>query len=271
MARFCRDNPHEIVNRSIHSVANMAGVSVSSVSRLASTLGYRDWKDMRLSVARDMVRIDDGAGYSNPVFSEANADDSDMSVVKKVFNSNVASLWETLLGLDEDEFLRASALVNNTPRLVFFGCGGSGYAAHDEALRFSHLDMAAEAYSDSYQMMIQASRMQKDQVAVGICNSGRTHMTVSALEVARKSGARTIGVSAFRGTPLEKASDILLATAPVHSENLTASLTPRLSVLFIMDSLYCLAAQHGRISGSLDAIHQTLESKLRIHRRGGPK
>lgn len=267
VARFCRDNPNEVVNKSIHEVAKMAGVSVSSVSRLASALGYRDWKDMRLSVARDMVRYDHMARRENPIFSEIAAGDTDMAVVRKVFNAHVASLWETLEGLDQKVFMKAMKAIVKTPRLVFFGSGGSGYVAHDEALRFSHLDLAAEAYSDGYQMMLQASRMKKGQVAVGICNSGRTHATVSALEVARANGARTIGVSGFRGTPLEGVSDMFLATAPVHSEFITASLTPRLSVLFIMDALYCLAAQHGRMSESLDTINGVLESKLRIPRK----
>ncbi len=267
MAKICVDAPHEIVDQSIHSIARMAGVSASTVSRMATKLGYSDWKDMRLSVARDMVRMDTMVSRANPVFSTVGAGESDMSVVQKLLNTNIASLCQTYEWLDGDELLRASRLINESERLVFFGCGGSGYVAHDEALRFSHLKLSAEAYSEPYQMLIQSSRMRKGQVAVGICNSGRTRLTVAAIKAARANGAAAIGISNFRGTPLERVCDVLFTTAPVHSEFLSASLTPRLAVLFIMDSLYCLAAHHGRISESLDAINQALEENLRESRK----
>lgn len=264
---FCRDNPDKIVGRSIHSVAELIGVSASSISRISIKLGYQGWKDMQLSVARDLVRLDHAEKDTNPVFSGVDADDSDMATVKKMLDSNIASLRETHAGLDPIVFLKASKIVNKASRLVFFGCGGSGCVAHDEALRFSHLKAAAEAYNDGFQMIIQASRMTKNQVAIGFCNSGRTRLTVSALETARRNGAYTIGVSSFLGTPLEKACDLLLTTAHVHSEYLSASLTPRLSVLFIMDALYCLAAKHGRMHAALNSINRNLEATLRLPRR----
>lgn len=256
------------MDQSIHSVAKAAGVSVSTVSRMATKLGYSDWKAMRLGIARDMVRMDHLERQVNPVFSGISADDSDLSIVRKILNSSIASLCQTFEWLEEERFLHAVELVNNATRLVFFGSGGSGYVAHDEALRFSHMKMTAEAYSDPYQMLIQASQLKKGQVAFGICNSGRTRITVAALEAARKAGAHTIGISNHRGTPLEAVCDVLLSTAPIHSEFLSASLTPRISVLFIMDALYCLAAHHGNISDSLQDINLLLESNIRIAQKG---
>ncbi|MDR1533935.1 MAG: hypothetical protein LBU64_02395 [Planctomycetota bacterium] len=46
VAEFIRRRPGEVVDNSIKAAA-LAGVSIASASRLAATLGYRDWKEMR--------------------------------------------------------------------------------------------------------------------------------------------------------------------------------------------------------------------------------
>lgn len=52
----------------------------------------------------------------------------------------------------------------------------------------------------------------KKDVVIGIASSGRTPFTVSAVEYARRRGARTIALTCNRDSPLERAADFAIVT-----------------------------------------------------------
>ncbi len=265
VAAYCLAHPDEVIDNSIHDVARAAGVSVASVSRLASTLGYRDWKDMRLSLAKDAGSAAAASGAAdNPVYPEIRKEDSDEDVVDKVFNGNILSLRNTVQRIDRSKIIDIAKKVRKTGLAVFFGSGGSGYLAMDEALRFSHLKVTAHACTEDYQMMLQAAKMRKGQIAFGFSNSGRSRATVSALAEARKCGAMTVGIASFPNTPLEKASEYFFQTSFPFGGGMTAALTARLALSSIMDAVYVLAAQHGGMSERFKYMDDLLEVQLRV-------
>ncbi len=263
VAEYCLKNPEAIVNRPINDVADMAGVSVASVSRLAVSLGYRDWKELRLGLAKEAADTFDSA-----VFPDITQDDSDEMVARKVIEGNILSLKETYEQINKRDLLRVVGALLKTERVVFFGSGGSGCTARDESLRFSHLEMASEAYSEEFESMLQAARMRKGQVAFGFSNSGRSRMTVGVIEEARRNKALTVGIANYRNTPLEEVSDIFFCTSFPKRGGYTASLTARIAVMGIMDAIYVLVAHHGRMLPNVKDVDRALES-VRLPARVG--
>lgn len=272
VAEHCLGHPDSVLSSSINEVARRSGVSVASVSRLAVTLGYRDWKELRLALARDSSPTD-----ADVVFPDILQGDSDVMVARKVFEGNVLSLRETFEQTDTRDLLRVVSALMKTDRVVFFGSGGSGCIARDESLRFSHLDLAAEAYSEEFQMMLMAARMTRGQVAFGFSNSGRSRATVGVIREARKNRALTVGIANHRNTPLEEASDIFFCTSFPKRGGFTASLTARIAVMGIMDAIYVLLAHHGRMAPNVKEVDRALESvrlsqgNRKPPRRGGRK
>lgn len=258
IARYCLDDPNGIINNSIHGVAKETGVSVASVSRLASTLGYRDWKEMRLTLAKD------SGGRDNPVYPDIARNDPDELVVEKVFNGNSLSIQNTLRQIDKAKVIAIARRIGKTDGVMFFGSGGSGYLAKDEALRFSHLKASVHACTEDYAMMLQAAKMKKGQIAFGFSHSGRSRATVEVLTEAQKCGALTVGIANFPGTPLEKVSDYFFQTFFPLGGGITAALTARASLLTIMDAIYVLAAQHGGMSDKVGYMDEVLENSLRV-------
>lgn len=262
VATYCLRDPDGVINSSISEVANRSGVSVASVSRLAVTLGYRDWKELRLNLAKGA-----GAKVASPIFPDILPGDSDELVARKVFEDNISSLRDTFEQTNQADIQRVVAALLKTERVVFFGSGGSGCIAKDESLRFSHLEIAAEAYDEEFQMMLQAARMKKGQVAFGFSNSGRSRATVGVIREARKHKVLTVGIASYRNTPLEEASDIFFCTSFPWRGGVTASLTARIAVMGIMDAIYVLVANKGRIADNVKEVNQALES-VRLAPRG---
>ncbi len=255
IADFCVRNPEAILELPINEIASQAGVSVASVSRLAVSLGYKDWKDFRLRFATSKA----GEG-DDPIFPDIVPGDSDEMVARKVFEGNILSLKETVDQIDLGKLLQVVDALMKAERVVFFGSGGSGCIAKDESLRFSHLEIAAEAYTEEFESMLRAARMKKGQVAFGFSNSGRSRSTVGVLEEARRNRALTVGIANYHTTPLEDASDIFFCTSFPRRGGYTASLTARIAVASIMDAIYVLVAHRGRMASNVKDVDRALES-----------
>lgn len=267
VGRYCLDHPEVFINGSIHDIADKTGVSVASVSRLASTLGYGSWKEMRLALAQDVAAFQGGGTMENPIYPEIAQNDSDDAVIDKVFTGNSLSIQNTLRQIEKTKIKEVARKIQKASSLIFFGAGGSGFIARDEALRFSHLKVMAHSSTDDYQMLLEAVKMKKGQVAFGLSNSGRTRSTVAALTEARNCGATTVGIANFANTPLEKTSDYFFQTYFPLSGGITAALTARGALQTIMDAIYVLSAQYGSISERVEYMDQVLEAQFRLQNK----
>jgi DNA-binding MurR/RpiR family transcriptional regulator len=264
VAKFCLANPEIFINRSIHDIASATDVSVASVSRLANTLGYGSWKEMRLALAKEVAAFQGGTAMENPIYPEIGQSDEDDVVIDKVFNGNSLSIQNTLRQVEKAKIKEVAGKIHKASLVTFFGSGGSGYIARDEALRFSHLKVTAHASTEDYQMMLEAAKLKRGHVAFGFSNSGRTRSTVTVLAEARKCGATTVAISNFANTPLEKNADYFFQTYFPAGGGITAALTARAALQTIMDAIYVLAAQYGSISDRVNYMNEILEAQLRL-------
>jgi DNA-binding MurR/RpiR family transcriptional regulator len=129
-------------------------------------------------------------------------------------------------------------------KVDFYGSGSSTVAIINAQMRMYRLGILCFTYSDSHAQAVSASLLQKNDVAVGISNSGRSSGIVKALELAKQSGASTICITNYDNTPITRYSDIKLFTSTKDSEELCESLHSRIAELALVDALYvCLASK----------------------------
>ena len=257
LAEFVLTHSDQVPLLSVRDLARSAGVSVATASRFARQIGYRGFKDFKVCLGKDVLSA------VETVSEAVSSRDSDEDVAEKVFGGNIRSLEETLNILDRGDLVRAAKAVAKADRAVFFGIGASGYVAQDAALRLSHLDIQAEAYGDSYQMVNQALRLRTSHVAFGISHSGRSAITVEAMELARSSGAMTIGLSNYLKSPLHRASDLFFCTSFPESRVKVAALSSRIAQMCLIDALYLLVARHRAVSARTERVNAYTETLLR--------
>ena len=109
-----------------------------------------------------------------------------------MFAGNARSLEDTLQIVNHRELIGSGNALAKAPRLLFFGIGSSGYLAQDAALRFSQLCIPAEAYFDAYQVLVHGTYLKKGEAAIGISHSGRSAITVKALDLAHRGGVKLV-------------------------------------------------------------------------------
>jgi RpiR family transcriptional regulator, carbohydrate utilization regulator len=222
---------------SVHELAEAVGISVASISRFARTVGCPSYKALKTQLRKEVTPS------VRSIYQAIGPEDTDDEIIDKVFAGNVQSIEETLKILNRRDLIRAAKMLAESPRVVFFGIGSSGNIAEDAALRFSHLGIQADAYLDSYQILNRAPQMKKGEVVVGISTSGRSAITVEALQLASRNGSRTIGISNCLKSPLHKASDIFFCTSFPESRITAAALSPLAAQVCLVDAIYLLVAR----------------------------
>ena len=257
VAGYILANGETIPFQSVYDVAKASGVSIASVSRLAQKVGCSNFKEFKIQIAQEV-----SAGVSS-IYQGITAKDRDEEIVQKVFGGNTRSLEDTLKILNIPELIRAAEVICRCRGLLFFGLGSSGYIAHDSAFRFAHLGIEANAYTDSLQSVIRATRTGKGDVVFGISHSGRSLTTLRCLELAKQRGAVTIGLSNYLTSPLSEVSQIFFCTSFPENKVRAAALSSRVGQICLIDSLYLLVARHLKPLADTELIDELAEKYFR--------
>jgi len=261
VADYILANAEAAPRSSVQEFARAGRVSVASVSRFVRKMGYENFKDFKLELARET------GATARYLFEKITRNDTDEAVARKVFLGTILSIEDTLKIMPLADLVAAARAICGCKRLMLFGIGGSGYMARDEAMRFSYLDFQAEGFVDASQILLQAMRVRTGDVVVGISHSGRSSITVEGLKIARERGGVTIGISNYPHSPLRDACKFFFCTSFPETRVNVAALSSRAAQLCVLDALYLLTARHARGIWDVERVNALTERMLRIKAR----
>jgi RpiR family transcriptional regulator, carbohydrate utilization regulator len=238
IASYILGNIHKAPHKAIHDLAKEMNVSVSSVSRFAKTIGFDNLKDLKIGLATETIP------YMQEIYNTIDESDGVENIIKKVFLGNARSIEDTLKALNYNKLIDFSKECTKAERIVFFGIGSSGNIAREASLRFTHLNIQSEAYSESMHMILQAARLKKDQIACGITHSGMSIDTVQAMKHAADNGAVTIGITNYPKSPLRKICKYFFCTSFFVGKMKAVTVIPLIPQLCLLDAIYLLVAYY---------------------------
>jgi DNA-binding MurR/RpiR family transcriptional regulator len=222
---------------SLKDVASDAGVSEAMVVKIAKKLGFSGYRDFRQNVSE----------YNRLPVVEMHEDlspeDTASQIIQKVFRASIQASEETLAISDVDAFERAANFIRSARHLDFYGVGGSAQIARDAAHKFLRIGVRASVYDDAHMMVMSASLLKPEDVAIGFSHTGATFVTLDALQLARKNGARTIAITNYIGSPIAELADVVLCSTARSSPLLGENAAARIAQLNILDSIFVLVAQ----------------------------
>ena len=253
VADYILANPETVIHASVTEVAEAAGVSEASVVRLCQHIGYRGFQDLKVSLARDTV---ESAKF---IHEDVKQGDAVATVARKVIESDISALTETLKVLDMADMQRATDLILKAQRVEFYGIGSAGPVAVDAYYRFLRIGINAVVCIDSHMQAVSATLTGPNVVVVTISHSGSTRETVDATRLAKQCGAHTICITNYAKSPITAYADVVLYTAAAETMFRTEAMTSRIAELSIVDALYVCVAL-ARFEDSLANIEKTAEA-----------
>ncbi len=245
---------------SLKDVAEGSGVSEAMVVKVAKKLGFGGFRDFRQGLV-DYYRSDTAALHSE--ISEA---DTAGEIVQKVFRTAMQALEETFAILDLEAFDRAADYLHRARQRDFYGLGGSAQIARDVSHKFLRIGIRSQVFDDAHMMMMSASLLGPDDVAVAFSHSGNTAAVLDAVELARRNGARTIAVTNYPESPVARIVDVVLCSTAQNSPLLGENATARIAQLNLLDALFVATAQRDRKAADLNLSRtmRSVQSKRRM-------
>lgn len=228
IAGYVLAHAEAVAGMSVQQLARELGVAESSIVRFSKSVGCTGFAAFKLMLVKY------APSATRTIFEELTPGDDAATVTKKVFSRNIDTLERALGLLDFDRIGQAVDWMDAAERILFFGLGASASIAEDFYIRLMRIGMNAQAVTDAHLSQIAAGMLDSRAVAVGITHTGRTLEVVHALETAREQGARTIAITGFPKTPVERTADLCLEL--YSPEQLFIS--PRVAQVSLIDSLY---------------------------------
>lgn len=254
VARFILAHADEIVGLSVEALAERASVSTATVMRLCRALGYSGFKEFKIALAYERGSV---AGAVLEV--ELRPGDDPRQIMRKVVQSEIRALEETLELVDEAALEAATRALAGAGRIDIYGMGSSTPVVVDAYYRFLRIGLMVSTPPDSHMQSVSAAMLEPEDVALIVSHTGRTQEVLTAARKAKAAGATVIALTSFLRSPLLQLADIGLVTAVQETSSRVEAMASRTAHLAVVDSLY-VALTMERQERSKESLARTQEA-----------
>jgi len=256
VAKCVLGDPGAVVTASITELAEKAGTSEPTVIRFCRKLGLGGYMELRLNLARDLPS-------TQYIFENVGDADTLAEIAGKILNAHREALSNTLNKLDLDDLEAAVSALQAARRIEFYGVGGSAIVARDAHHKFFRLGMPCVVYDDPHMQIMSAALLSAEDVVVAVSHSRSTKDTLESARIARKAGAKVIGILGNENAPMQKVCDITLSVFSHEPALRLAPMTSRLVQLAVVDVLFVAVAMQNfdAIKDRLDKVKRALVEK----------
>lgn len=209
VADYILSHPDEATHMVINEIAQEAGVSVPSVTRLARKLGYSGFMDFRVSLASGSSAVK--REISLPISSA----DSIEVIIQKLMGGHISAIESTLKVLDTEKLSHLCDRIFACKRVVWFSVGSCVQLAINVSDGLCHMGVDSVVIGNRSLAIMQdyAERMGKDDLVFCLTRSGKTHQTLSCLKTAKANGAETVLITNLVNSPGEQYADHFICTS----------------------------------------------------------
>lgn len=247
VARFFETNPAEAVRLPIKTIALQIGVSEATIIRCCRSTGYEGLRDLKFALAAET------ATPLQAIHEDILPADSILTIARKVLQSDIQAIADTLAVLDESELERAVQALLEASRIECYGVGSSRPVAVDAYYRFLRIGLPATVATDTHMQAVSAAQLPPGALAFAVSHTGRTRETLNTLHLAKKAGAVCVLLTSYSNTPLGSHADIQLVTAARETAFRTEAVASRIAHLSVVDALYVACAMR-RFDASIEAL-----------------
>lgn len=246
--------PSKISSYSSQTFAAKCDVSQSSIVKFCQKLGYKGYPALKLALSAELARGEKNEQVHRNIFS----DDSMGAVAKKLFQSKVAALSDTIRLNNSDTFDEAIAILQKAERIIIFGVGGSALVADDLATKLTKFGKAVIFGGDSHIQLANLANFGEKDLLIAISYSGKSQEVNVAINHANLQKVPVLAILGYRSKAFKLKNGVQLNC--VADENLvrSSSIATRTAQLMITDLLFVLLTQR------LDNVTQTIVDSQNI-------
>lgn len=259
VADYFIENYKDAINESTQSIAVATDTSPATVIRFVKTLKFDGLQQLKLAIAADMD------SQKPDITDEIIHQKDGLSEIVEKNKRNMINSIERLYALMDLELIEKSVdAIDSAKKVYLFGVGASGIVCYDINYKLSRIGKDVVFNNDIHLQLVNLNFITKEDACVCVSYSGNTKETVLVAEIAKKAGAKTVGICCYGRNELSKICDITLRVPHDERELRLGAISSRNTTLTLLDTIY-LAITHRHYPDVLNDIESTrdLIKKLR--------
>lgn len=259
VADYFIENYKYAINESTQSIAVATDTSPATVIRFVKTLKFDGLQQLKLAIAADMD------SQKPDITDEIIHQKDGLSEIVEKNKRNLINSIERLYALMDLELIEKSVdAIDSAKKVYLFGVGASGIVCYDINYKLSRIGKNVVFNNDIHLQLVNLNFITKEDACVCVSYSGNTKETVLVAEIAKKAGAKTVGICCYGRNELSKICDITLRVPHDERELRLGAISSRNTTLTLLDTIY-LAITHRHYPDVLNDIESTrdLIKKLR--------
>jgi len=250
IARKILDNPRSIIAMPVTELARQADASEASVVLFCKKLGFRGYHDFKILLAEELFNS------GSDIHEEIEKNDPAQIILKKIFNTSIQALSDSLKILDPKSLEKAAGILLESRNILIFGTGLSGIIAKALWMKLFRINLNVHFYDNQTSLRMAAAITEPSDAVIAVSHSGSTTAIIEACRNAKENGAATIGLTNYLNSPMTKYTDILLLTSSRETGIQEEEMTSRIAQLAVIDALF-VAVSNQSYERSAHALRRT--------------
>lgn len=251
IADYIIQHSSTLKNININDLAEKTNTSNSTITRFCKKIGCKSFIEMKMQLCA-----------SNATENNAATDD----IFQEVYSYYNTTISGTNKILDKEIILKFVEEVKKANRIFIYGFGSSGLTAFEMKYRLQRMGMLVDAVTDPHIMAMNSSLLTKDDMVIGISNSGTTVEVIKGLEEAKRKEAFVLVITSFDDSPINKYADLSIITYNTKFVGEKNFINSQLSTIYLIDILSLLLLGDKELSSSMN---KTLEAVDRYRKADG--
>ena len=156
----------------------------------------------------------------------------------KILQNHISVLKDTRMLINQEAVRKTLRLMEAAKNIYFFGIGDSLLTAKEARNKFLRICNKVNSIDDPHMQAMTASMAGAEDLIFIISYSGATKDNVYVAEIAKRSGAKVIGITHFIKSPLTNYTDVLLVCGSNEGPLDGGAMGTKLSQLYVIDVLF---------------------------------
>ena len=253
LAEIILSDLNAFMGMTIKDLAKKAGTANSGVVRFYQFLGFQNYSDFKINVAKNLqeqIDLDQHALRKR---------DTVENIMKKTAYIYIQAINDSLDALSMTSVSQAINWLLKARRIDFYGIGSSSMLVHDCYYRLMRIGYPCYFATDPHIMRSSANFLNDHSVAFAISYSGRSRDTYRALEIAKERGAKTICLTGFQDSPISKVADCSILCISNETKTHGEAYSNTVAQKVILDGIYHCLATKKTTTEKQEELHNLLE------------
>ncbi|MNH86124.1 putative HTH-type transcriptional regulator YbbH [compost metagenome] len=251
------ESPSSVVHLGITELAEVCGISPSTITRFCKTFHFKGFPDFKMKLAGELAQKPAENAYQDVI-----AGNSLHKIAEAIEANHLASITDTTRLLDMSQIEQAITALCRAGRIDLYGAATSAIVAQDFYQKLIRIGKNSTAFADSHMQITSASSLGPGDVALALSYSGETSETISAMRCAKDSGAFTISLTQYGSSTLASLADISLFSSSLEKGMRRGDMASRIAQLHVIDILFT-----GMVSREFEDYIPRLESSYQNVRK----